>query len=78
MWKKSYNKKPKEELQEYLKFRNRGSKTPNKKAYTRKEKHKSKGDWMGKFSNIDLSSKEIAEKYGLRASDVVEITDNFL
>ena len=33
---------------------------------------------MGKFSNIDLSSKEIAEKYGLRASDVVEITDNFL
>ncbi len=33
---------------------------------------------MGKFSNIDLSSKEIAEKYGLRASDVVEITNNFL
>lgn len=33
---------------------------------------------MGTFSNIDLSSKEIAEKYGLRASDVVEITDNFL
>ena len=44
MWKKSDNKKSKEELQEYLKFRNRGSKTPNKKAYTRKEKHKSKGD----------------------------------
>ena len=42
MWKKSDNKKPKEELQEYLKFRNRGSKIPNKKAYTRKEKHKSK------------------------------------
>lgn len=33
---------------------------------------------MGKFSNIDLSSNEIAEKYGLRASDVVEIIDNFL
>lgn len=33
---------------------------------------------MGKFSNIDLTSKQIAEKYGLRASDVVEITDNFL
>lgn len=33
---------------------------------------------MGKFSNIDLSSKEIAEKYGLRVSDIVEITDNFL
>lgn len=44
MWKKSDNKKPKEELQEYLKFRNRGSKTPNKKAYSRKEKHKNKGD----------------------------------
>ena len=33
---------------------------------------------MGKFSNIDLSSKEIAEKYGLRASDIVESADNFL
>lgn len=33
---------------------------------------------MGTFSNIDLSSKEIAEKYGLQASDVVEITNNFL
>ena len=44
MWKKSDNKKPKEELQEYLKFRNRGSKIPNKKAYTRKEKHKNKGE----------------------------------
>ena len=41
---KQFQKKSKEELQEYLKFRNRGSKTPNKKAYTRKEKHKNKGD----------------------------------
>lgn len=44
MWKKSDNKKTIEELQEYLKFRNRGSKIPNKKAYTRKEKHKKKED----------------------------------
>ena len=44
MWKKSDNKKSKEELKEYLKFRNRGSKTPNKKVYTRKEKHKNKGE----------------------------------
>ena len=40
MWKKSDNKKPKEELQEYLKFRNRGSKTPNKKASKEKIKRR--------------------------------------
>ena len=44
MWKKSDNKKSKEELQEYLKFKKRGSKEQNKKAYTRKQKHKNKED----------------------------------
>ena len=37
-------KKPKDELQEYLQFRRRGSKVKSKKgkgSYSRKEKHKS-------------------------------------
>ena len=44
MWKKSDNKKTPEELQEYLKFKSRGYKLNNKKAYTRKKKHKNKVD----------------------------------
>lgn len=44
MWLKSDNKKTGEELQQYLAFKRKGSKMKNKKAYTRKKKHKGKED----------------------------------
>lgn len=39
-FRKSDNKKNKEELQQYLMFLRRGSKIRNKKTYTRKDKYK--------------------------------------
>lgn len=44
MWKKSDGKKTGEELQQYLAFRRKGGKIENKKAYTRKKKHKNRED----------------------------------
>lgn len=37
-------KKEGEELQEYLQFRHRGSKVPNKKAYNRQKEKKARDD----------------------------------